>query len=492
MPNQLKDLRATLRKQFHMHDFRPGQKEVINAVMAGKNTLAVLPTGAGKSLCFQLPGLHLPGTTVVVSPLIALMQDQQENLAEYGVEVVAMNSHLSAAEEAVNLRSIKAEKAEFVYVTPERLVNTEFLRALSLNKIDMIVVDEAHCVSQWGHDFRPAYLAIHEAIAALGHPPVLALTATATPEVAADIQKQLRLDQMETFRFSVLRENLILEAMVIDSEAEKAAVAAKLVEEEPGSGILYVSTVKQAVALFESLRAAGQAVELYHGRLAKEQRRAAQEAFMSGKARVMVATNAFGMGIDKPDIRFVLHYNFPASLEAYYQEAGRAGRDGNTARCLLLYLKKDKGVQALFLSRKYPLITDLAALWKFLTALADESGRFSKAGMPKELGSFGARKISLLLTHLKNLGLIEEGRPGVLRLLREDLSEKDLGFFQEEYRARASRDQDKLKAVIQYAQSALCRWHLMGKYFEEEAAPADCGHCDNCRHPVKERLKINA
>lgn len=476
-----------------MDEFRPGQREVIRAVMAGKNVLAVLPTGAGKSLCFQLPGLHLPGTTVVVSPLISLMQDQREKLEEFGVGAVALNSHLTAKEEAEHLERIQNEGAEFVYVTPERLTNPEFLASMKNIKVDVLVVDEAHCVSQWGHDFRPSYLAIHEAITALGRPPVLALTATATPEVAEDIAKQLRLEQMETVRLSVRRENLFLAARVLDSDEEKAAAVEEIVKEEAGSGIVYVSTVKQAEALYHSLKQNGVDVYLYHGKLKKAEREESQEKFMNGGGRLMVATNAFGMGVDKADIRFVIHYNFPASLEAYYQEAGRAGRDGESARCELLYVKKDKGVQALFLSRKYPAVSDLAVLWKFLAALAGDGDVFTRADLADGTGGFSARKITLLLSHLKNLELLEDAGAGKLRLLRKDLSTKDLGGFQDEYRERADRDQEKLKQVIQYAQSALCRWSLVSRYFgEQEDSSAECGHCDNCRDPVLRRVSTAA
>jgi ATP-dependent DNA helicase RecQ len=475
-----------------MEEFRPGQREVIRAVIAGKNVLAVLPTGAGKSLCFQLPGLHLPGTTIVVSPLISLMRDQREKLEEFGVEAVALNSHLTPKEEAEHLELIRREGAEFIYVTPERLTNPDFLESLNGQKIDVLVIDEAHCVSQWGHDFRPSYLSIHEAAAKLGNPPVLALTATATPEVAEDIQKQLRLESMETVRLSVKRENLFLAARVLDSDAEKAAAVAEIVREEQGSGIVYVSTVKQAEALYHELKNNGIDVYLYHGRMKKADREASQEAFMNGGGRLMIATNAFGMGIDKADIRFVIHYNFPASLEAYYQEAGRAGRDGAPSRCELLYLKKDKAVQALFLSRRYPAVGDLAALWKFLAALAGDGDTFPRDGLADGTGGFSSRKITLLLSHLKNLGLLEDAEEkGSLRLLRRDLSAKDLGSFHDEYRERADRDQEKLKTVIQYAQSALCRWTLVSRYFGEEGeTETECGHCDNCRNPALKRVRV--
>ena len=475
-----------------MEKFRPGQKEVIRSVLAGKNTLAVLPTGAGKSLCFQLPGLHLEGTTVVVSPLLSLMKDQREKLEDMGIEVLEMNSQLTQAEEDSHREAMEASRAEFVYATPERLSDPEFLTSLKKTKIDLLVVDEAHCVSQWGHDFRPAYLKIHEAIATLGHPPVLALTATATPEVADDIKKQLRLDQMEVVRLSVARENLYFEAKVLESEEKKMALALELARETEGPGIIYVSTVKAATELHERLRQGGVDARLYHGKLKKAEREESQNDFMSGRGRVMVATNAFGMGVDKADIRFVIHFNFPGCLEAYYQEAGRAGRDGLPARCVLLYLKRDKAVQALFLSRKYPDTKDLAQLWRAMEPLVEKGGRVDKRKLNATLEGVSSRKLALLLTHLKNLELIGEPEKGWISLERGSLEEAELRAFQEEYRVRAERDQEKLKTVIQYAQSALCRWKLITRYFGEDGTPNECGHCDNCENPARLRLGVTA
>ena len=325
---QFSTLRRTLRRTFGFRALRQGQEEVIRSILAGKDTLAIMPTGAGKSLCYQLPGAELPGTTVIVSPLLSLMKDQVDKLRELGINAAQVNSTLTASEESEILEQIQKEQREFVFVTPERVTQPEFLETLKTNKIDVFVIDEAHCISQWGHDFRPSYLHLREVIEALGNPPVLALTATATPDVIDDIRRQLGREEMEVFDIGVYRENLWFEVIPAPKEEAKRTTLARLLGEMEGGGIVYVSTIKDCEAVTEHLESLGFAVARYHGRLGTRERKRNQDRFMAGELKAIVATNAFGMGIDKPDIRFVVHYNLPGSLESYYQEAGRAGRDG--------------------------------------------------------------------------------------------------------------------------------------------------------------------
>src|SRR4051794_28126411 len=319
---QLSTLRRTLRRTFGFRALREGQEEVIRAVLDGKDTLAIMPTGAGKSLCYQLPGAELPGTTVIVSPLISLMKDQVDKLREIGIDAAQVNSTLSAGEEAAVLDEIRKEQREFVFVTPERLAQPEFLKTLKTNLIDIFVIDEAHCISQWGHDFRPSYLHLRAAIEALGNPRVLALTATATPDVVDDIRRQLGREDMVIFDIGVYRENLRFEVIPAPTEEAKRNALPRLLGEAEGTGIVYVSTVKDCEEVTEHLQSLGFAAARYHGRLGARERKRTQERFMAGDLRMIVATSAFGMGIDKPDIRFVVHYNLPGSLESYYQEAG--------------------------------------------------------------------------------------------------------------------------------------------------------------------------
>ncbi|WP_321170294.1 RecQ family ATP-dependent DNA helicase [Pseudoduganella aquatica] len=266
-----------LRRVFGVESLRPGQRQVIDSVLAGRNTLAIMPTGSGKSLCYQIPASILPGATVVVSPLISLMQDQLEKLEEIGIRAAQLNS------------------SGIIFCTPERLAMPEFLALLQASQVDLLVIDEAHCISQWGHDFRPAYLGIGAAVAALGRPPVLALTATATGDVVADIGQQLGVADLNVINTGIYRPNLHYQVVQSTNPDEKRAQALERVRSETGVGIVYAATVKAAEEMYALLEAAGESVALYHGKLPAQQRRDSQELFMNGARRVMVATNAFGM-----------------------------------------------------------------------------------------------------------------------------------------------------------------------------------------------------
>ena len=368
---------SVLRGTFRLRKLRPGQREVIDSVLAGRDTLAIMPSGAGKSLCYQLPALQMRGSTVVVSPLIALMKDQSDKLTKRGVKAAAVNSARSARELAEALRLIRESKAEFIFTTPEQLENPDFLDKLKANPIDLFVVDEAHCITQWGHDFRPAYAGLGRALRALGNPTLLALTATATPDVIEDIARQLGRHGMRVLNTGVYRPNLYFEVVQVTNENEKRQALLEVVR-SGGAGIVYCATVRAAKVVHAWLAQQGVKAELYHGRLGARERTERQEAFMSGRTQTMVATNAFGMGIDRPDIRYVAHYQLPGSLEAYYQEAGRAGRDGKESRCTLLYDHADRKVQ-LYFARKRSKVETLAAYarstqcrWKMILQYFDE------------------------------------------------------------------------------------------------------------------------
>jgi ATP-dependent DNA helicase RecQ len=483
---QLSTLRRTLRRTFGFRSLREGQEEVIRSVLAGKDTLAIMPTGAGKSLCYQLPGAELPGTTVIVSPLISLMKDQVDKLRELGVDAVQVNSTLTAAEESELLEAIGKEQREFVFVTPERLAQAEFLETLKRNLIDIFVIDEAHCISQWGHDFRPSYLHLRAAVEALGNPRILALTATATPDVVDDIRRQLGREDMEIFDIGVYRENLRFEVVPSPTEEAKRNTLPRLLGEMEGTGIVYVSTIKDCEEVTGHLQSLGFAAARYHGRLAARERKQTQERFMAGDLRVIVATNAFGMGIDKPDIRFVVHYNLPGSLESYYQEAGRAGRDGEPARGILLYQPEDKNTQVFFLNGRYPKRDHFLAVYQALTRLRADRQEVAAGEIQKRAAGVAQAKVKVVLALMKELGMVDETSPGQYRLLQSDLAAEELDAMADRYEKRAETDRDRLRRMILYAQTALCRWKAILDYFGEEVDWDHCGHCDNCSKPIRE------
>ncbi|HYT92494.1 MAG TPA: ATP-dependent DNA helicase RecQ, partial [Gemmataceae bacterium] len=353
-------LRERIRDYFGFRKFRPGQAEAVNSALEGRDTLVVMPTGSGKSLCFQLTALALEGITVVVSPLISLMKDQVDHLFDNGVWAVGMNSTLTPPQQVAAEKDIVQGRAAIVYTTPERLADPRFRELLKARKVELFVVDEAHCVSQWGHDFRPDYLALGEAIDDLGRPPVMALTATATPDVIEDILAQLRMPDAEVVHTGFYRSNLELNVVPTRGDAEKRALLLEQLQKTDGIGIIYSATIKVVEELTAFLKSAGLEVAGYHGRLSARRRAEAQDRFMADEFKALVATNAFGLGIDKPDIRFVLHYHLPGTTEAFYQEFGRAGRDGDRACGALLYDPEDRKLLRFFQAKSYPNGDDLS------------------------------------------------------------------------------------------------------------------------------------
>src|SRR3569832_750369 len=377
--------------------FRPGQKEIIEAVLEGRDVLGIMPTGAGKSATFQIPALVLDGAVVVVSPLIALMHDQQRKAEESDISAAKLDSTVTVTEERELRQEIRAGEHELIYVTPERLEKPEYLELLRKSRISLFVVDEAHCVSQWGHDFRPAILSVRDARRQLGIPPLLALTATATAEGTADSLKQLAARDTIIVNTGTDRPNIFFEVLrTVNSDAKREKVR-ELVEAEQGSCIVYCATIRACNELWKSLTDAGVEAGHYHGKLTKKLREQAQEQFMSGECRVMVATKAFGLGIDKPDVRLVLHYNFPDSIESYYQEAGRAGRDGEPARAALLYRLEDRRIQGFFLGGKYPKREQSQLVFH---ALSTSGGAASSKELAERTG-LPVRKVQVIVAQLE-------------------------------------------------------------------------------------------
>ena len=361
----LAEARAGLVRHFGWECFRPGQEEVIGAVLSGRNVVVVMPTGAGKSLCYQLPATLLPGVTLVVSPLIALMKDQVEQLVARGIGAAFINSTLSDAERAERLQRLRERAYKLVYAAPERLRSPAFLEALAEAGVDLFAVDEAHCISQWGHDFRPDYALLGKVRQRLRPPRTVALTATATPEVRQDIARCLLMKDPQVFVAGFDRPDLFLEVTKVSGEAGRRAACARLAA-EGGPGLVYCATRKAAEGMHRSLKEQGHDTVLYHAGLQEDARRRAQDTFMASRRAVAVATCAFGMGIDKPDIRFVAHANIPRAVEAYYQEIGRAGRDGRGARAVLLFNHADVFTQERLIRISYPPAAVFADTWAVL------------------------------------------------------------------------------------------------------------------------------
>ena len=481
-----------MRRTFGIHDFRPGQQAVIQSVMSGHDTLAIMPTGAGKSLCYQLPAVHLPGTTVVVSPLIALMKDQCDKLNELGVKARQLNSTIPAREVAAALDAIKAGEIEFVFATPERLEDPAFVEALRETEIDLFVVDEAHCVSEWGHDFRPAFLSLGAAIKALGAPPILALTATATDRVLADVMRMLGMREPAVVNLGIYRENLHYRVHHTASDIAKQQRLVQLLRSAEGTGIVYVATVKHCEEVVRLLEVEGLQAARYHGRLAAKTRHDVQDRFMAGELKAIVATNAFGMGIDKPDIRFVIHYDMPGSLESYYQESGRAGRDGAPAECVLLYKVEDRRTHQFFMGGKYPGGDAIVSVRDALQALGAADSAVTLADVQAHAATVAKTKVRSVLSMMKGLGVVRELRGSRFRLLEADVPASRMEDVAQEYAGRQAADREKLERMASYAQSAMCRWKLLLEYFRENDSFERCGTCDNCIEPLESRIAAPA
>jgi ATP-dependent DNA helicase RecQ len=409
MTTQIQDPHIVLKEHFGWDDFKTGQIDVITRLIDGKSTLAVFPTGGGKSLCYQLPALMLDGLTVVVSPLIALMKDQIDQLQSKGVTAVRLDSSLSFEEYRDAMSKIRSGTAKLLYVAPERFFNERFRGALDGVKISLFAIDEAHCISQWGHNFRPDYLKLSGIAEKLGVERVLCLTATATPSVQSDIQKVFDIPADDVICTQFFRPNLHLRSQVVTAADRDQVLLNKLQSSEPGATIIYVTLQKTAEEVAKLCQSKGLGAKAYHAGMDSEIRGEIQEWFMHGDNRIVVATIAFGMGIDKSDIRYVYHYNPPKSIESYAQEIGRAGRDGEVSRCETLLVPEDQITLENFVFGDTP---SLPSIEKFVSEIASQPDEFFISPI-KLSNACDIRSIvtKTLLTYLELEGYLESTSP---------------------------------------------------------------------------------
>ncbi|HEX2721795.1 MAG TPA: ATP-dependent DNA helicase RecQ [Gemmatimonadaceae bacterium] len=406
----MEDARQVLQASFGYDDFRPGQEKAIESVLAGRDTLVVLPTGGGKSVCFQIPALVLPGLTVVVSPLISLMKDQVDALEARNLPAAFINSTLSSAQVSDRLARAARGEIRLLYLAPERFDFGNVAARLAEIGVSLLAIDEAHCISQWGHDFRPSYLRVADARKKLGGPPTVALTATATPEVREDISRQLALRNPATIITGFDRKNLTYHVLPARNDAEKDTLLVETLRRHDGLAVVYAATRKSVDRLSFMLEQAGISAAGYHAGLDDKHRREVQESFMTERIRAIIATNAFGMGIDKPNVRLVIHHSMPGTLEAYYQEAGRAGRDGLHSEVFLLHSFPDRFTHEFFIRGSYP---ERPVVEQVYAALAREAGR-TGVGLPESGedlvsvvgGKLGAREIESAVRVLLQAGAL--------------------------------------------------------------------------------------
>ncbi len=412
MNNKKQQIKELLKIHYGFESFRKGQSDAIDSILAKKNTIVIMPTGGGKSLIYQLSALVLDGITIVISPLIALMKDQVDFLNSVGIPATFINSTISTEEYIKRINQIQNKYFKLLYVSPERFNNQSFIQLLKGIKVSLFAIDEAHCISQWGHDFRPSYTRLSKAVELVGNPPIVALTATATLEVKEDISRQLKLINPNVYVTGFARPNLQFGVISVNNDSEKMQAILNTIKSIPEPrGIIYAGTRKKTDEIMEILKQEGFKIGAYHAGMDIEKRKNIQESFMEDKIDIIVATNAFGLGIDKPNIRFVIHHDMPGTIEAYYQEAGRAGRDGKNSLCLLIYAPKDRYLREFFINGENPSLNTILEIYDTLLNYEEETVSFTYT----ELNNILSEKVPDMaigssLKLLEKNGLISKSR----------------------------------------------------------------------------------
>jgi ATP-dependent DNA helicase RecQ len=476
----MKSPKQVLKSIFGYTNFQSSQEEIINSVINGENCLVLMPTGGGKSLCYQIPALLLDGLTVVISPLISLMKDQTDALLKRGVDTVYINSSLSKNEKLSRYESIKNGRYQIIFVSPERFQKKQFVEALKNRKISLLALDEAHCMSQWGNDFRPDYSKIKLFRKILNYPTTIALTATATAEIQKDIidKSGIPLEDVRIFNEGICRPNLSLGVIEVIDESQKFQMIVEKLRETKGSKIVYFNLIKSIGRFSEFLDKYKITYSIYHGKLNPSQKKSIQNQFMKSYSQIILATNAFGMGIDKSDIRLVIHAEIPDSIESYYQEIGRSGRDGLSSECLLFYSMDDLAVQIEFLQWKNPDIKFITSTYKLLKSLEPNISSFRYEDIQEKLihKNKGDHRLQSVLSLFDQFGIssgqLENGNFALVSNLSEEL------ISENRIRKKMDIDKKRLIDMMNYSKLETCRRDYIHEYFS--AKKVNCGNCDNC------------